>query len=177
VITINDLSEKLKDFDSNIKIYNIEFNQIVFENRVGINCFYCSKYNTKWTCPPRIPNVDYKNVLKEYDNIAIVAYTVDINEVNFDELRSKTTNKVHQSLLMLEKYLWENNKPLAISFIGGCCKLCKDGCSKDECKNKGLSRIPIEGIGINVVSTLKNINIDVVFPIKNNLSRYGMILW
>ena len=92
-------------------------------------------------------------------------------------MRNKTTNKVHQCLLMLEKYLWDNNYPLCITLIGGCCKLCRNGCAEDVCKNKGLARIPIEATGINVIDSLKNINIDIKFPIIDNLSRCGMILW
>ncbi len=35
------LVNKIKEFDNNISIHKINFNQIVFENRVLLNCLYC----------------------------------------------------------------------------------------------------------------------------------------
>lgn len=133
-----------------------------FEERVKINCFYCSKYNTKWTCPPRIPNLNYKAVLGDYENIYLIYYT--------NEDRRKSTNELHLELLRLEKILWDEGYPMAISFIGGSCKLCKDGCPSDKCNNPGSARIPIEALGINIIDTL-----EITF--KGPLTRYGMILW
>lgn len=168
--------EKLIEFDNRLKIYPIKFEDIVFEERVKLNCFYCSKYNNNWKCPPSIPDLDYRKIINEYSNIAIVSITVDVSN-NLDEMRIESTNKLHKALLMLEKDCWENNNPLATCFIGGSCKLCKDGCAKDRCRQPSLARIPIEATGINVIKTLKNIGINVVFPIKNSLTRYGMFLW
>lgn len=136
--------------------------ELKFEERVKINCFYCSKYDTKWTCPPRIPNLNYKALLNEYENCYLIYYT------NKD--RRKSTNELHRELLRLEKYLWDKGYPLAISFIGGSCKLCKDGCSPNRCSNPGLSRIPVEALGINLVDTLK-------IDFKGPLTRYGLLLW
>lgn len=169
------LKSKLDLNDYSIK--PIKSSQIIFEQRVKINCFYCSKYNTNWSCPPRIPDLDYKKLISEYNNIIIVSLNSKINENNFNEIRNKSTNQLHSVLLMLEMHLWENNYPLAISFIGGSCKLCKDGCAKDSCKNKGLSRIPLEATGVNVVRSLSNVGIEVKFPISDNLTRHGMLLW
>lgn len=174
---IDFLEDKLKEFNSELKINKIIFDDIIFEERVKINCFYCKKYNVNWTCPPKIPDIDYRKVIKEYRNIAIVSIGMNIDENNFNDIRNQSTNILHKSLLFLENILWDNNNSLAISFIGGSCKLCKNGCAEDKCRQPNLARIPIEATGINVVSTLKKIGIDVVFPIKYKLSRYGMILW
>jgi len=163
--------------DKDIKIYKMIKNEIIFENRVLINCFYCSKYNSQWTCPPKIPNIDYKKVINEYDNIIIVGKTYDVNETNYSDIRNKSTNEIHSMLLKFENLLWDKNYPMAISFIGGSCKLCKNGCAIDKCKNPSKARIPIEATGINVIKTLKNINIDIDFSDKTKLSRYGMLLW
>ena len=46
---------------------------------------------------------------------------------------------------------------MAISFIGGSCKLCKNGCAKDKCNNPGMARIPLEATGVNVIKSLDNI--------------------
>jgi predicted metal-binding protein len=176
-MNIEYLREKLLEFDDRLKIYKIDFQSIIFEERVSLNCFYCSKYNIKWTCPPRIPNIDYKKIISEYSNINIISIDIPITDTNFEDVRTESTNKLHRALLMLEKELWNNNNSLAVSFIGGSCKLCKNGCGENKCNQPGLARIPIEATGINVVESLKSIGIDVIFPIKDKLSRYGMLLW
>jgi len=173
---IKTLEEKLLEFNENLQILPISFEQIVFEERVKLNCFYCSRYGNNWKCPPNIPLLDYPKILSEYSNIAIVSISIDINS-NFEKVRSETTNILHKSLLMLEKYMWDNNNSLSASFIGGSCKLCKDGCGIDKCNQQKLARIPLEAIGINVVETLKNIGVNIKFPIDKSLSRYGIILW
>lgn len=176
-LNIDYLKEKLIEFDDRLKIYKIDFQSIIFEERVALNCFYCSKYNTKWTCPPRIPKLDYQKIISEYSNIDIVSIDISVNDTNFDDVRTESTNVLHRALLMLEKELWNNNNSLAVSFIGGSCKLCKNGCGTNKCNQPSLARIPLEATGINVVESLKNISIDVVFPIRDKLSRYGMLLW
>jgi len=176
-LNIEHLRKKLIEFDKRLKIYPIDFQSIVFEERVHLNCFYCPKYNLKWTCPPKIPSLDYQKIINEYSNIAIVSIDMLIASHNFDDIRTESTNILHKSLLMLEKELWNDNNSLALSFIGGSCKLCKNGCGTDRCNQPGLARIPVEALGINVVESLKNIGVNVVFPIKDKLSRYGMLLW
>ena len=73
--------------------------------------------------------------------------------------------------------MYINNNSLAISFIGGSCKLCKNGCGKERCNNPGMARIPLEATGVNVIKTLENIGIKVQFPIKDRFYRYGLIAW
>ena len=45
-----------------LKLAKITFADLVFEERVLLNCFYCPKYNVNRTCPPKIPNFDYKKI-------------------------------------------------------------------------------------------------------------------
>lgn len=175
-VNIDLLRNKLIEFDNRLQIYPITFNDIIFEERVHLNCFYCGKYNNNWKCPPKIPILDYQKIISEYSNVAIVAINMAVDN-NFDNVRTESTNNLHHALLMLEKELWNKNNSLAVSFIGGSCKLCKNGCAEDKCRQPSLARMPIESTGINVIATLKNIDVGIVFPIKDNLSRYGMLLW
>lgn len=66
---------------------------------------------------------------------------------------------------------------MAVSFIGGSCKLCKNGCGKDKCNNPYLSRTPVEAIGINVVKSAKENGISITFPPENDIIRIGLLLW
>ena len=185
MINFNDLQnqlyvynkDKLYTYDTKLELHQITSDKIIFEEAVKLNCFYCKNYDNKWTCPPRIPDLDYKTILSGYTNIAVILYKTDVDADNFEMLRNKSTNVVHESILFLEKFLWENDYPMVISFIGGSCKLCKNGCASGKCANKGIARIPIEALGINVIKTMKNINIDIIFPPTLSLMRCGMILW
>ncbi|MEQ2722824.1 DUF2284 domain-containing protein [Phascolarctobacterium faecium] len=161
-------------FMSLIFIRNEDF---VYEERVQLNCFYCSRYNTKWTCPPKIPPINYKKIISEYNNLYILKYERNFQKEDFDVVRNESTNAIHRTLLQMEKFLYINNNSLAISFIGGSCKLCKNGCGKERCNNPGMARIPLEATGVNVIKTLENIGIKVQFPIKDRFYRYGLIAW
>ena len=161
----------------NITIHEISPSKIEFEERVKLKCFFCNRYNQKWTCPPKIPKVDYEQIIKkEYSEAIILEYKLKVNDDNFEEIRTKTTNYLHKTMLDLEKYLYKNNCSIATSFIGGSCKLCKN-CNPEHCNNPLLARIPMEATGINVLKTMKNIGVEIKFPITDSLSRFGLLLW
>lgn len=171
------LQEELRRFDDSLLSLPVSPNIFIFEERVRLVCFHCSRYNTKWTCPPRIPNLDYKQIMKEYTNGLLVYCQMPFKKEEFNDVRTESTNLVHKALLSLEKVLWEQNYPLAVSYIGGSCKLCENDCAADHCRNPYLSRIPIEATGINLISTLKQVGIEIKFPVTECLSRYGLLLW
>lgn len=170
------LEENLKDF-KNIKLKKIEIEDIIFEDKVKLSCFYCSKYNTRWTCPPRIPKLDYKNLIREFENAVIIYTKMDFTNENYEEVRHQSSVVVHRAILKAEKILLENDESLFASFVGGSCKLCKNGCSEDKCRNPGLARIPMEATGINVIKTVSKYGIDIKFPVLNSLYRIGLILF
>lgn len=160
-----------------LKIVEIPLVNMVFEERVKHKCFHCKNYGNKWTCPPHLPNVDYPKMFKEYDHAAVIIYEVFCNDDNFEDKRAQSTNIIHRALLYLEKRMYEKNNSMALSFIGGSCKLCKNGCNKERCANPYISRVPWEATGCNVIDSLASIGIDVVFPISTSLHRYGLFLW
>ena len=84
---------------------------------------------------------------------------------------------LHHTILDLEKYLWDNNNSTAISFIGGSCKLCKNGCGSEHCNNPYKARSPLEATGLNVVKTAEKCGIDINFPPDGAIIRIGMILY
>jgi len=157
----------------------VDIKKFVFEDRVKLNCFYCLRYNKNWSCPPKIPNLNYEKIMNGYDNAILVYCSMPYqSDKEFIVIRRESTNLLHKTLLKLEKVLWENNYPLAVSFIGGSCKLCKDGCDKEKCRHPGLRRIPLEGVGMNVVKTVKACTgMNITFPPKGKLNRYGLLLW
>lgn len=160
-----------------LEIVPIDPHAMVFEERVKQKCFHCKNYNYKWTCPPKTPTVDYSKLFCEYEHAAVVICKVSIDSEHFEEKRSLSTNIIHKSLLYLESELYKENNTMALSFIGGSCKLCKNGCNKEHCVNPYLSRMPWEATGCNVIESLKSIGVNVTFPITDTLYRYGLFLW
>lgn len=152
--------------------------ELVFEENVRMNCYYCGKYNNNWRCPPNLPNINYRRMAQEYDAGCFVALSFDItNKAVHTEIRNESSVMLHKLLLELEKWMWNNNSPNAISFGGGSCKLCRGGCGKEKCNNPYLSRSPLEAIGVNVVKSAAKYGIDIRFPTEDCLMRVGLLLW
>lgn len=151
---------------------------LVFEEAVKMNCFYCGKYNNNWRCPPNLPDVDYRKMMGEFDSGLFVALTYKIREENdYTNIRNESSVTLHKLLLAVEKWMWENNHSTVLSFIGGSCKLCKSGCGKDKCNNPYMSRSPLEAIGVNIVKSLHKYGMDITFPARQRLTRVGLVVW
>jgi predicted metal-binding protein len=149
----------------------------VFEKRVKLNCFYCNKYNTSWTCPPKIPDLDYKEMFNEFENYCVVYGEFPFVEETYSKVRAESSVIVHKAILEAESYLLQNGNSTYLSFIGGSCKLCKNGCGVNKCNNPYLSRIPLEATGVNVIKTLAKYGIEIKFPVKDKIIRAGLLLW
>lgn len=171
------LNTELKESNSSMSMIEFNVNDLIFEERVSLKCFYCSRYDTKWTCPPRIPQLNYKKIVSEYQNAAIVVCEMELKDRIYEEVREKSTNELHKAMLFLEKKLWNLDNSMCLTFIGGSCKLCKNGCAIDKCRNPGLKRIPIEATGINVIESLKKVDINISFVQNDKMFRFGLILW
>ncbi|MDE5779177.1 MAG: DUF2284 domain-containing protein [Lachnospiraceae bacterium] len=152
--------------------------EMIFEENVKMNCFYCGKYGNNWKCPPNLPDIDYPVMFQEYDEGLFVSYTSEINDkVEYEVIRSESSIMLHKILLQLEKWMWNHDRPTAISFGAGACKLCKNGCGEERCNNPYMSRSPLEATGVNVVKTAKKFGIEVHFPTDDKLMRVGLIVW
>ncbi len=159
---VEQLREILHAKYSDMDAVAIRYEDLVFEERVRLKCFQCRNYRTKWTCPGRLPAFDFRKLLGEYEHLAVIT--------------GKDGNELHRAMLYLEKELFSRNEPMAVSFIGGSCELCKDGCNKDACVHPEQARIPWDAIGCNVTRSLANIGVEVDFSGKE-ICRYGLLLW
>lgn len=176
VINSNSLSREIEP-DGSIRLYDMSPNDLIFEERVKLNCFYCKNYGTHWKCPPRIPGLDYTQVIREYSHGVFAKIELPYTDADFSDVRIRSTNDLHRALLKLEGYLWKHNFPMALSFIGGSCKLCKNGCGKDRCNNPYQARMSMEATGINVIKSVEKYGISITFPPHGILMRVGMLLW
>ena len=176
-IKLEDMLADVREKGYDVKGIQIDTSKLIIEERVRMNCFYCAKYNTSWRCPPRIPKLDYKKIFSEYDYAAFIYVQIPLTDSNYDSARKNSTLQLHHAMLACEKWLYENNHPIALSFIGGSCKLCKNGCAPDRCANPYLSRSPLEALGVNVVKSAKEYGIEITFPPKEYMMRIGLLLW
>ena len=172
-----ELISYINHLEKRVECILIDPKSLVFEENVKMNCFYCGKYNNNWRCPPNLPEIDYPKMMGEFENGLFVLLKYNVNQENYDAVRSESSVIVHKILLASEKWLWDNNSSNALSFIGGSCKLCKNGCGKDRCNNTYMSRSPLEATGVNIVKSAKRYGIDICFPTNEKLMRIGLLLW
>lgn len=161
----------------NIRGIEIDQEKLIFEERVRMNCFYCGKYNVNWRCPPRIPELDYIKVLSEFECAAFIYIQMPLKDDDLDSVRKNSSLQLHQAMLACEKWLYQHNNSTALSFIGGSCKLCKNGCTPGHCANPYQARIPVEALGINVIKSAEQYGIMIKFPPKEYMMRVGLLLW
>lgn len=173
-----ELFDFVKEYNSFLNGVLINPSDLIFEENVKMNCFYCGKYNNHWKCSPNLPNVDFQKMMGEYSKGLLVIYEHPLTEeCPLELVRSESTNTVHKCLLSLEKWMWSKGCSNAISFIGGSCKLCKNGCGKERCNNPYMSRSSIESTGVNVVKSVKKYGVEIEFPPVTKLNRIGLLLW
>ena len=169
--------EELMEKYSYINTIEMDPKELIFEKRVLMNCFYCGRYNHNWKCPPNIPKLDYKEMFGEYQKGLFVYVTIPFDEMNYGEVRSNSSVVLHKALLDMEKYLWNHNDSTAVSFIGGSCKLCRNGCGKEGCNNPYESRTPLEATGVNVNKSAEKYGITITYPPKDKMVRVGLIVF
>lgn len=178
MVALQQLLDAVKDKYPYIEGIMMKPSDLVFEERVRMSCFNCGKYSTNWKCPGNMPkNIDYQKMVNEYDKGAFIYLKMPLTETNYNDVRNDSSITLHKAILAMEKVLWENNESLVTSFIGGSCKLCKNGCGAERCNNPYNSRSPLESIGVNVVKSAAKYGIDVSFPPKEYMLRLGLILW
>lgn len=160
----------------NMRTVRIDIADIEFEQRFELLCFYCARYNAKWTCPPRIPKANYKKIFSEYSNALFVYHLLPLSD-DYEKVRTDSSIVLHRALLEIENFLLSNGNAVRISFIGGSCKLCKNDCAPDKCRNPYQARIPLEATGVNVIKTVEKCGIQIKFPAIEMIYRIGLILW
>lgn len=181
-IDLEGLKKKAIELGVNQAIY-IKTEDIIFDDRAILSCYNCGKFKVKSTCPggTDYANIDYKSLIRSYKHGLIVVYEEKFTtEKEFDFVRKTSTVQLHKMLLFLEKEALNKGYHYKLSFIGGSCKLCDKPCPKTKCRLPNLSRVPIEGAGVDVIKTLKQFTVDIKFPVsgkkKGVLKRVGLLL-
>jgi predicted metal-binding protein len=181
---INELKKQLetsKFHSESLTLIDFQLSNLEFFEYVKVKCFHCKKYNGCWTCPPRMNHINYEKFFGEYKNAILIRYTKNTNsQEEYNQVRIDSTNILHRALLYLEKYLFTLDNYKAMSFIGGSCKLCKNGCAEDKCRDPYNARVPLEATGVDLIKSFKKAGINISFE-KDftfaQMNRYGLLVW
>jgi predicted metal-binding protein len=178
-LSVDDIAEM--QLDARVKIRELAPSSFVFDDKALLKCFYCERYGHNHCCPPNIPHLDYRNMVLRCRHAVLVFYEESIvgDTVSHEE-RKHSSSAIHKIILALEDKLWNHNQPLAVSFIGGSCKICGmrgQGCPVENCGRSDLRRIPLEGIGVDVSATAAKVGVEVVYPPVDHFYRIGAVLW
>lgn len=169
----HNLKQKAFEYGAD-KVFNILPTDLIFDDRAIYQCMNCKNYGHKRTCPPFVSRFDYQKMILKYKKGLMVLVKFD-SSVDFERARMDSTNKLHRILLKLEKDGFNQDNHFTTSFIGGSCKLCKEGCA-DVCRNPQHSRIPLESTGVDVVETMKKFGIELKFPATDTIYRVGLLV-
>ncbi|MBD3309811.1 hypothetical protein GF351_01180 [Candidatus Woesearchaeota archaeon] len=132
--------------------------------------FGCSMYGTNWCCPPSTHTPDEtRQLLKEYSK-AVLLIGESKGTSMHDEFR--------KGMLEIERNLVNKGFYKALALPMGPCRICEN-CTYLEgkpCRYPDQKRPSVEGMGIDILATVKRFkkNIDVVDRDKEK--RFGLIL-
>ncbi|OPX58319.1 MAG: hypothetical protein A4E25_01737 [Methanobacterium sp. PtaB.Bin024] len=158
----------------------------------------CPTYGKNLRCPPYAPSVDsFRKILNDY-NVAMVIrikppkiskellekyVPKDGEEFRlWDRHHDPVTetsaiwtdfSQIYKSMLMvlleLERAAFKQGYSLATAFFGGKCMLCeKCNVEGGVCLNPLMSRFASEAMGINLLKTAKNANMELKFSTSDN---------
>lgn len=176
-MSIEELKEILQAKYPMMEVRTIRHADLVFEERVRLKCYQCRNYQIKWTCPGKLPQIDFQKLIGEYEHLAVIICKQSVvgGQQSVDEYR-EAGNDLHRAMLYLESELMKRNNALAQSFIGGSCELCEGGCAPDKCAHPEQARVPWDAAGCNVMRSLENIGVQVDFT-GTVVCRYGLFMW
>lgn len=172
--------------------------EIIVEERVRLKCLVplCPDYNRRMLCPPNLPSVEeFRCCLSLYSWALLLQVIVPLNchspgagkEPLPDEKegmaeREKAfagARKLHLLVNQVEAKAFELGMRFAAGFIGGACRLCQD-CPgpgfNEPCRHPYRARPSLEGMGVDVVGTLRRAGLTQNFPVKEEVHWTGLVL-
>jgi predicted metal-binding protein len=162
-------------------ILPFSINNIVIAQWVNLKCRYgCSQYKANWSCPPATPDLnEARTILSEYTTALLLVGSQNRNDFYKDSNRNRTDQvKYWKSIVSLERMLFLKGYDKAISLVSGACSLCKKCAYPDACRFPMEKRPTVESFCIDLVGTLKNLDIDtrVAMKLNETFKCYSIIL-
>jgi predicted metal-binding protein len=174
--------------DCTVKIIPVKAESIVFTTIARLKCYQCGAFKRKKPCPPFNRSVKfYKEKFSKYKKIYIIYMDNDGTMAWRDGLDpNKLEKKVNKGLkgvakgmpLSLHKLLLQvkQNSAKTDIYMSGSCSLCRPCNVKGKCLKGGFAHSP-EGSGIDVITTLRNLNLaieDIPFKHVVNVGIVGI---
>lgn len=157
------------------KKYNVDEALVIYTSKIDVRdwvnlkcAFGCEHYSKNWSCPPNsISPEQTRNLLREYTKAVLV-----IGDNGAMDLK-----KFRQAMLDMEDKLVLNGFPKSIALSMGPCDICEKCTLPDGklCRYPLKRRPSVEGMGIDVLSTVKKFKKNLEFLGKRFFS-VGIIL-
>ena len=178
----------------------IKLVDIFFDPKVQTYCvnpnFKCPIYGHSWACPPEAPYLEeevskYQKFFLVYVEFNLSQYIQTVKEKHPKRSEINIRNAFFMNNLLRDKLEQEiknffeedqilNKKTLVL--WDGFCRVCSNntdkGCtydSGDPCRYPDKKRYSMEAVGIDVTKTVKNLNIELEWPPKEFVYRFGLV--
>ena len=178
--TLDLLHEKGRQYGLE-SILPFSVHHIVTAQWVNLKCRYgCSQYKANWSCPPATPDLkEARTILSEYSTALLLVG----NQNRYDFYKDSNRNRTDQvnywkGIVSLERLLFLNGYDKALSLVSGACSLCKKCAYPGTCKFPMEKRPTVESFCIDLVGTLKNLDITtrVAMQLNETFKCYSIIL-
>ena len=146
-----------------------------FKLRVREMCRSCKRYGLKATCPPHVDSVAYWNkLLKDFNKVKIFYKKFYVNEASEGlPLGVESSLEIHKTILKARQQLFDEGIVFAVGFGAGSCKLCPE--CQFPCNKPAESLTPLEATGMDIVTLMKEHDIEIKFPIVDHFYRVGAL--
>ncbi len=178
----------------------IKLVDIFFDPKVQTYCvnpnFKCPIYGHSWACPPEAPYLEeevskYQKFFLVYVEFNLSQYIQTVKEKHPKRSEINIRNTFFMNNLLRDKLEQEiknffeedqilNKKTLVLwdAFCRVCSNNTDKGCtydSGDPCRYPDKKRYSMEAVGIDVTKTVKNLNIELEWPPKEFVYRFGLV--
>jgi predicted metal-binding protein len=178
----------------------INLKDIIFNPKVQFYCvnsnFKCPSYGHSWACPPEAPYLEQE--VSKYVKFYLIFIKFNLsNYIEKKKIKHPTRNeksirnaffmknllrdKLEREIeLCINKYFTSYDEKLIL--WDGFCRLClnekEKGCTYDvgdPCRYPDKIRYSMEGVGIDVNQTTKNLNFNLEWPPNKFVYRFGLV--
>ncbi len=178
----------------------IDHKDIVFDPKVQTFCnnpkFKCPNYGHSWACPPEAPYLEkevsqFKKFFLVFVKFDLETYVKEQKVMHPRRSEEKLRTHFYGKELVRDLFEQEMNKFLEecgnkfgerLILWEGHCRTCNNpvdkGCTHDSgkgCRYPKKRHYSIEAVGINVDKTVKNAKIQLEWPPKKCVYRFGIV--
>lgn len=162
-----------------VRIKEVSVDQIVFDERVKLKCFYCEYHDSCLKCPGNFP----RGLSPEACIKACTRAVLVFQEYNYDPAIesgpqfTESARETQDTLLEAEKVLFKQGFALAACYFSGRCRQCGGCPDEGPCRNPSRARISIEGAGVDVKATMEKAGLSLSFDDPSRYKRVGLVCW